>query len=395
MGGPHTLQEVGPFLSRLFGDGDLIPLPLQAQLAPWIARRRTPKIQDQYAQIGGGSPIRMWTERQGQLIESLLDKLSPETGNSQIDVFGDLQLTAEELAWIQADSMSLPLTEPLTEPRSDFSMSDLRSSATRHIKPDPGRMVASFSHSHILDDDIYNDNPLVPLMHQRPQEDVRLNGLLLTKNTRLFEFTVAKLLLSTEFAQFISVLLDQKLCTFKGTVVYANTHLKVMDEIIISLTASFTATAFPDIAAPWSLTLRDDSPEASAHIASRKLALEMLLSRTGLMESTTSSSTSRNQNSLGNGIDNDHPTNRDSTLQMQRVDHENVVPTARDLDIVYRRANQLGKAIGTMPPSPGMTLELRAYQAVALAFMYQKENQDNMASTGISPLFKERKAGTG
>ncbi|KAH9275062.1 hypothetical protein BASA83_002776 [Batrachochytrium salamandrivorans] len=65
MGGPHTLQEVEPFLFNLFSDKDLIPLPFQAQLAPFITRRRTPKIQEQYAQIGGGSPIRMWTERQG------------------------------------------------------------------------------------------------------------------------------------------------------------------------------------------------------------------------------------------------------------------------------------------------------------------------------------------
>ncbi|KAL2919572.1 ferrochelatase hem15 [Polyrhizophydium stewartii] len=79
MGGPHTLQEVEPFLFRLFSDKDLIPIPFQSQLAPWIAKRRTPKIQDQYAQIGGGSPIRMWTERQGQLVEKLMDKLSPET----------------------------------------------------------------------------------------------------------------------------------------------------------------------------------------------------------------------------------------------------------------------------------------------------------------------------
>ncbi|KAL5031935.1 hypothetical protein BDV3_000053 [Batrachochytrium dendrobatidis] len=79
MGGPHTLQEVEPFLFRLFSDKDLIPLPFQSQLAPFISKRRTPKIKDQYAQIGGGSPIRMWSERQGQLVEKLMDTLSPET----------------------------------------------------------------------------------------------------------------------------------------------------------------------------------------------------------------------------------------------------------------------------------------------------------------------------
>lgn len=79
MGGPSTLDEVGDFLSRLFHDKDLIPLPAQKQLAPFIATRRTPKIIEQYRKIGGGSPIRMWTELQGKLMTEILDKTSPES----------------------------------------------------------------------------------------------------------------------------------------------------------------------------------------------------------------------------------------------------------------------------------------------------------------------------
>lgn len=79
LGGPSDLNEVHPFLLRLFSDKDLIPLPFQSKLAPWIAKRRTPKIQNQYAQIGGGSPIKTWTEKQGRALEKLLDTLSPES----------------------------------------------------------------------------------------------------------------------------------------------------------------------------------------------------------------------------------------------------------------------------------------------------------------------------
>ena len=49
-------------------------------MAAWIARRRTPKIQEQYQKIGGGSPIKMWTEKQGEGMVRLLDNMSPETG---------------------------------------------------------------------------------------------------------------------------------------------------------------------------------------------------------------------------------------------------------------------------------------------------------------------------
>lgn len=80
MGGPATTDEVGGFLSRLFADGDLIPLGrLQPYLGPLISARRTPKIQKQYADIGGGSPIRKWSEYQCEEMCKILDQTSPET----------------------------------------------------------------------------------------------------------------------------------------------------------------------------------------------------------------------------------------------------------------------------------------------------------------------------
>lgn len=80
MGGPQNTDQVGDFLSRLFADGDLIPLGrLQNYLGPLISKRRTPKIQKQYAAIGGGSPIRKWSEYQAEEMCKILDKTSPET----------------------------------------------------------------------------------------------------------------------------------------------------------------------------------------------------------------------------------------------------------------------------------------------------------------------------
>lgn len=79
MGGPETLNDVYDFLLRLFSDGDIIKLPFQRFAGPWIANRRTPQLQEQYKLIGGGSPIRYWTEKQGKEMCQLLDKLSPST----------------------------------------------------------------------------------------------------------------------------------------------------------------------------------------------------------------------------------------------------------------------------------------------------------------------------
>ncbi|KAJ3748741.1 hypothetical protein DFH05DRAFT_1473945 [Lentinula detonsa] len=79
MGGPSTVAETHDFLRNLFSDNDLIPLPLQSILAPYIARRRTPMIERQYADIGGGSPILKYTQIQGEGMAKLLDELHPET----------------------------------------------------------------------------------------------------------------------------------------------------------------------------------------------------------------------------------------------------------------------------------------------------------------------------
>jgi ferrochelatase len=79
LGGPATLDDVEPFLRELFADREIIQLPLQRWLGPYIARRRTPKVRNLYASIGGGSPILRYTEAQGRGMVERLDRISPET----------------------------------------------------------------------------------------------------------------------------------------------------------------------------------------------------------------------------------------------------------------------------------------------------------------------------
>jgi ferrochelatase len=80
LGGPASQSEVEPFLRNLFSDPELIRIPFQKRAAEWIARRRSPKVAAQYAKIGGGSPIKMWTQKQIDGLVKLLDEQSPETG---------------------------------------------------------------------------------------------------------------------------------------------------------------------------------------------------------------------------------------------------------------------------------------------------------------------------
>jgi ferrochelatase len=79
LGGPATLDDVEPFLLKLFADREIVQLPFQRWLGPFIARRRTPRVRGLYAAIGGGSPILRYTEAQGRGMVARLDRLSPET----------------------------------------------------------------------------------------------------------------------------------------------------------------------------------------------------------------------------------------------------------------------------------------------------------------------------
>lgn len=77
MGGPATLEEIQPFLERLFMDPDIIRLPawmrpFQPRLARYVARKRAPKVRPRYEAMGNGSPLQRITDQQARLLEARL-----------------------------------------------------------------------------------------------------------------------------------------------------------------------------------------------------------------------------------------------------------------------------------------------------------------------------------
>ncbi|MBD2462203.1 ferrochelatase [Oscillatoria sp. FACHB-1407] len=75
LGGPDQLEDVRPFLFNLFSDPEIIRLPfpwLQKPLAWFISTSRARKSQENYKQIGGGSPLRRITEEQAQALQEAL-----------------------------------------------------------------------------------------------------------------------------------------------------------------------------------------------------------------------------------------------------------------------------------------------------------------------------------
>jgi protoporphyrin/coproporphyrin ferrochelatase len=75
LGGPEQLSDVRPFLYNLFSDPEIIRIPfkwLQKPLAWFISTSRASKSQENYRQIGGGSPLRRITEEQGNALQQVL-----------------------------------------------------------------------------------------------------------------------------------------------------------------------------------------------------------------------------------------------------------------------------------------------------------------------------------
>jgi protoporphyrin/coproporphyrin ferrochelatase len=76
LGGPDTLDAIEPFLYNLFCDPDIIDFPFarlgRKALAKLISTTRANKVRHHYAVIGGGSPIRKFTEQQACALQRRL-----------------------------------------------------------------------------------------------------------------------------------------------------------------------------------------------------------------------------------------------------------------------------------------------------------------------------------
>lgn len=81
LGGPEQLEDVRPFLFNLFADPEIIRIPfpwLQKPLAWLISTSRAEQSQENYKQIGGGSPLRRITEEQANALKAALQRMGKE-----------------------------------------------------------------------------------------------------------------------------------------------------------------------------------------------------------------------------------------------------------------------------------------------------------------------------
>src|SRR5690606_24727092 len=80
LGGPDGPDSVKPFLFNLFNDPAIIGLPgiFRTPLAKLISSRREKPAQENYALMGGGSPLLPETRKQAEALEVQLNASLPQ-----------------------------------------------------------------------------------------------------------------------------------------------------------------------------------------------------------------------------------------------------------------------------------------------------------------------------
>lgn len=115
LGGPEQPEDVRPFLFNLFSDPEIIRLPfpwLQRPLAWLISSSRAKQSQENYQQIGGGSPLRRITEQQAEALHQALQAHGQEA-EIYIGMRYWYPFTEEAIARIKRDNIEELVILPL------------------------------------------------------------------------------------------------------------------------------------------------------------------------------------------------------------------------------------------------------------------------------------------
>ncbi|HMK23455.1 MAG TPA: ferrochelatase [Terriglobales bacterium] len=148
LGGPDTLAAIEPFLFNLFCDPDIIDFPFarigRRPLAKLISTTRAKKVEHHYSVIGGGSPIRRFTESQARALENELS-LMGVNARCFVAMRYWHPFTAEAVAQLGRAGCDEVVLLPLYPQYSSTTVGSSLNEWQRHFRGDvPVRLVPSF-----------------------------------------------------------------------------------------------------------------------------------------------------------------------------------------------------------------------------------------------------------
>lgn len=214
--------------------------------------------------------------------------------------------------------------------------------------------------------------------------------------------------LENDSATWISALLDQNVCTFRGTVVYTPDRLRTGDNVFLQLRAFFLRSAFdsrkfvkPEDNREVNLFEEKESSD-ERDLRRRQVALVKLFEAINLEPARQNATTAkhkrqgllqaaeREEDKQNPAAKNGNAPEAGSSSPLEEAE-EGAELEQDQLDALYKKAQSFDFNTPEMDPADTFILNLRKYQKQALHWMVGKERDEarNDAEESMHPLWEE------
>ncbi|KAH7144366.1 SNF2 superfamily RAD5 protein [Dactylonectria estremocensis] len=211
--------------------------------------------------------------------------------------------------------------------------------------------------------------------------------------------------LAKDTANWVSTLMDEKICKFEGTCVYAPDRLRTNDTVYLQLTCSLLKSAFHSrgfqLADDRSAVIFEQTETADEKkLRLRQVALVRLLQEINLQPTLTNAAAKDGRKGLLQVAEQDEQkqkdlkkasTNGKETESSQPSEAEEGEELEQDqLDALYKKAQSFDFNTPEAEPASTFAMTLRTYQKQALHWMMAKEkDEQSNREPSMHPLWEE------
>jgi DNA repair protein RAD5 len=214
--------------------------------------------------------------------------------------------------------------------------------------------------------------------------------------------------LPRDVANWVSTLMDQKVCKFEGNCVYAPERIRTNDTILLQLRCSLLRTAFdmdgfklPDNRTTGIFEEKETLEEKELRL--RQVALVKLFEEVSLLPSRTSETTAKHKRQgllqaaeVAEQYENQKSKSSDSAETGEPSPLSDEAEDGKELeqdqlDTLYKKAQSFDFDAKAAEPADTFVMELRHYQKQALHWMMAKEKNEKEHDREVSmhPLWEE------
>ena len=213
--------------------------------------------------------------------------------------------------------------------------------------------------------------------------------------------------LPEETAKWVSALLDQRICRFEGSCVYAPERIRTNETVYLQLRAYMLKSAFESAAF---VKPQDDNRVTGIFeekesieekdLRLRQVALVKLFDEVNLHPTTTNETASKHKKQgllraaeMAEQYDNDNtakPRANGMSTPQSEEEEEGEELEEDQLDALYQKAQSFDFSTPEAQPADNFVLELRKYQKQALYWMLSKERDEGSGrQASMHPLWEE------